>query len=90
MEFEQNHYSFYLENVRKKLYFLQLTTLYIRTFLDALYQNFATNYSFIYVDCLYSLLTDFPLYRYDFRAGFWGVIGGPCLGIIPVSSTILT
>ncbi|KAF2291219.1 hypothetical protein GH714_020714 [Hevea brasiliensis] len=23
------------------------------------------------------------LYWYDFRAGFWGVIGGPCLGIIP-------
>lgn len=22
-------------------------------------------------------------YWYDFRAGFWGVIGGPCLGIIP-------
>ncbi|KAE8726115.1 Detected protein of unknown function [Hibiscus syriacus] len=21
--------------------------------------------------------------RYDFRAGFWGVLGGPCLGIIP-------
>ena len=24
--------------------------------------------------------------RYDYRAGFWGVMGGPCLGIIPVSS----
>ncbi|KAK2650110.1 hypothetical protein Ddye_017599 [Dipteronia dyeriana] len=22
-------------------------------------------------------------YWYDFRAGFWGVMGGPCLGIIP-------
>ncbi|KAL4363741.1 hypothetical protein GQ457_04G030730 [Hibiscus cannabinus] len=22
-------------------------------------------------------------YWYDFRAGFWGVLGGPCLGIIP-------
>ncbi|TYH95765.1 hypothetical protein ES332_A12G129400v1 [Gossypium tomentosum] len=22
-------------------------------------------------------------YWYDFRAGFWGVVGGPCLGIIP-------
>lgn len=22
-------------------------------------------------------------YWYDYRAGFWGVIGGPCLGIIP-------
>lgn len=22
-------------------------------------------------------------YWYDFRAGFWGLIGGPCLGIIP-------
>lgn len=22
--------------------------------------------------------------RYDFRAGFWGVMGHPCLGIIPV------
>ncbi|GAV56895.1 DUF3133 domain-containing protein [Cephalotus follicularis] len=22
-------------------------------------------------------------YWYDFRAGFWGVIGGPCLGVIP-------
>jgi hypothetical protein len=27
------------------------------------------------------------LTRYDFRAGFWGIIGGPCLGIIPVRST---
>ncbi|KAK9279438.1 hypothetical protein L1049_013117 [Liquidambar formosana] len=24
-------------------------------------------------------------YWYDFRAGFWGVMGGPCLGIIPPS-----
>lgn len=24
-------------------------------------------------------------YWYDFRAGFWGIIGGPCLGIIPPS-----
>ncbi|KAG8653472.1 protein ENHANCED DISEASE RESISTANCE 4 isoform X2 [Manihot esculenta] len=24
-------------------------------------------------------------YWYDYRAGFWGVIGGPCLGIIPMS-----
>lgn len=22
-------------------------------------------------------------YWYDFRAGFWGVLGGPCLGIVP-------
>lgn len=22
--------------------------------------------------------------RYDFKAGFWGVMGQPCLGIIPV------
>ncbi|XWS46192.1 hypothetical protein CRYUN_Cryun14cG0043600 [Craigia yunnanensis] len=22
-------------------------------------------------------------YWYDFRAGFWGILGGPCLGIIP-------
>lgn len=27
--------------------------------------------------------------RYDFRAGFWGVMGGPCLGIIFVSCTTL-
>lgn len=38
----------------------------------------------------YSALIDFLLYRYDFRAGFWGVLGGPCLGIIPVSYTILS
>lgn len=24
------------------------------------------------------------LIRYDYRAGFWGVMGNPCLGIIPV------
>ncbi|KAK9743134.1 hypothetical protein RND81_03G219600 [Saponaria officinalis] len=24
-------------------------------------------------------------YWYDYRAGFWGVVGGPCLGIIPSS-----
>jgi len=24
--------------------------------------------------------------RYDVRAGFWGVTGQPCLGIIPVRS----
>ena len=30
-------------------------------------------------------VTDFVLNRYDFRGGFWGVMGGPCLGIIPVS-----
>lgn len=23
--------------------------------------------------------------RYDCKAGFWGVEGGPCLGILPVS-----
>jgi hypothetical protein len=27
-------------------------------------------------------------YWYDFRAGFWGVMGGPCLGMIPVSRTV--
>lgn len=25
--------------------------------------------------------------RYDCKAGFWGVEGGPCLGILPVSVT---
>ena len=25
--------------------------------------------------------------RYDYRAGFWGVMGGPGLGIIPVTLT---
>ncbi|KAK9757854.1 hypothetical protein RND81_01G190500 [Saponaria officinalis] len=24
-------------------------------------------------------------YWYDYRAGFWGVVGGPCLGIVPPS-----
>lgn len=25
------------------------------------------------------------IYWYDYKAGFWGVVGGPCLGIIPPS-----
>ena len=28
-------------------------------------------------------------YRYDYRAGFWGVMGQSCLGMIPVSKFIL-
>jgi hypothetical protein len=32
----------------------------------------------------------FFIIRYDSRAGFWGVIGGPCRGIIPVSCVTLT
>ncbi|KAK6137101.1 hypothetical protein DH2020_029154 [Rehmannia glutinosa] len=28
-------------------------------------------------------------YWYDFRAGFWGAIGGPCLGIIPKDLNLL-
>lgn len=28
----------------------------------------------------------FAFIRYDFRAGFWGVMGQPCLGIISVRS----
>jgi hypothetical protein len=27
--------------------------------------------------------------RYDYRAGFWGVIGQPCLGMIPVRELLL-
>lgn len=27
--------------------------------------------------------------RYDYRAGFWGVMGQPCLGMIPVRELIL-
>jgi hypothetical protein len=28
-------------------------------------------------------------YRYDYRAGFWGVMGQSCLGMIPVRKFIL-
>jgi len=35
--------------------------------------------------CDFATNSDFALNRYDFKGGFWGVMGGPCLGIIPVS-----
>lgn len=28
--------------------------------------------------------------RYDYQAGFWGVMGHPCLGIIPVSFQLIS
>jgi hypothetical protein len=32
---------------------------------------------------------DVMLLRYDYRAGFWGVMGRPCLGMIPVSAAVV-
>lgn len=44
--------------------------------------NFSWNVTLTF--CSYILYT-----RYDYRAGFWGVMGQPCLGMIPVRELIL-
>lgn len=41
-----------------------------------------------YCSCVNGIvLVQFVETRYDFRAGFWGTMGGPGQGIIPVRST---
>lgn len=37
--------------------------------------------------CFLSLIV---VTRYDYQAGFWGVMGHPCLGIIPVSFQLIS